>query len=42
MNISNVPTCGIVAFSIDIDSWNRLELGKAKFLFFDFPKSKEL
>jgi phosphohistidine phosphatase len=39
MNIDNVPTCGVVAFSLDIESWQRIDFGKAKFLFFDFPKN---
>lgn len=39
--IDNVPTCGIVAFTFDVDSWQRISFGKGRFLFFDFPKSKE-
>jgi phosphohistidine phosphatase len=38
--IDNIPTCGIVAFSIDIDSWKKLDFGNAHFLFYDYPKSK--
>lgn len=39
--IGNVPTCGVVAFSFDVPSWNRIESGSGQFLFFDFPKSKD-
>jgi phosphohistidine phosphatase len=39
--IDNVPTCGVVAFSIEINDWAALKPGSARFLFFDFPKSKE-
>lgn len=38
--IDNVPTCGVVCFTFDIDHWKEAEFGKAKFVFFDFPKSK--
>lgn len=41
MDIDNVPTCGIVAFEIPVDSWKELKWGIGKFLFFDYPKSKE-
>jgi phosphohistidine phosphatase len=40
-DIENIPTCGIVAFKLDISSWKDLTWGKGKFLFFDYPKSKE-
>jgi phosphohistidine phosphatase len=36
--IDNVPTCGIVAFNIPVDSWKKMEFGKGDFLFFDYPK----
>lgn len=41
LDIDNVPTCGIVAFELDIDSWSKASWGKGKMLFFDFPKSRE-
>jgi phosphohistidine phosphatase len=41
LDIDNVPTCGIVAFRIDCDSWKEVSWGKGKLLFFDYPKSKE-
>jgi phosphohistidine phosphatase len=39
MNIDNVPTCGVVAFSFDMESWQRIDFGNGKFLFFDYPKN---
>lgn len=41
MDIDNVPTCGVVAFEIKINSWKNLDWGIGKFLFFDYPKSRE-
>jgi phosphohistidine phosphatase len=39
--IHNIPTCGIVACSLNIDSWKGIDWGKGKLDFFDFPKSKK-
>jgi phosphohistidine phosphatase len=39
-SIDNIPTCGIVAFSIKTESWQKVRFGDSDFLFFDFPKSK--
>ena len=41
LDIDNVPTCGVVAFELDIDSWKNAAWGKGKIKFFDYPKSKE-
>lgn len=41
MDIDNVPTCGVVAFSLNIDSWKDVNWGTGKVIFFDYPKSKE-
>ncbi len=41
LDIDNVPTCGVVAFQFNFDSWKDLDWGKGKLLFFDYPKSKE-
>ena len=41
LKIDNIPTCGVVAFQCDIESWKRIDFGKGKLLFFDYPKSKE-
>ena len=40
-DIDNVPTCGIVAFQFNIDSWKHLTWGIGNLLFFDYPKSRE-
>jgi phosphohistidine phosphatase len=40
-DIDNIPTCGIAAFQLDIDSWKDINWGKGRMLFFDYPKSKE-
>ena len=40
-DIDNVPTCGVVAFEFNLDSWKDVDWGKGKMLFFDYPKSKE-
>lgn len=40
-NMINIPTCGVAAFSFHIQSWSRVEPGNGKFLFFDYPKSKD-
>jgi phosphohistidine phosphatase len=39
--IDNVPTCGIVACSLPIDSWKDLEWKQAKIEFFDYPKMEK-
>lgn len=41
LDIDNVPTCGVVAFQFDVDTWKDITWGKGKMLFFDYPKSKE-
>jgi phosphohistidine phosphatase len=41
LDIDNIPTCGIVAFELNIESWKDAAWGKGKILFFDYPKSKE-
>jgi phosphohistidine phosphatase len=39
-NIDNIPTCGIVAFALQIDSWKDVSWGRGKMLFFDYPKAQ--
>ena len=39
--IDNLPTCAVVSFKINTDSWRKIQMGEAKFVFFDYPKSKE-
>ncbi len=38
VDIDNVPTCGIVAFQLNIDSWSEISWGKGTMVFFDYPK----
>jgi phosphohistidine phosphatase len=38
--IDNIPTCGIVAFTFQTDDWKKIDWGKGKMLFFDYPKSR--
>jgi phosphohistidine phosphatase len=40
-DIDNVPTCGVVAFQFDTETWRSVDWGKGKMWFFDYPKSKE-
>lgn len=41
IDIDNIPTCGIVAFSFQTDNWRDIGWGSGEFLFFDFPKSRD-
>lgn len=41
LDIDNLPTCGVVAFELDIQSWKDAAWGKGKISFFDYPKSRE-
>ncbi len=36
--IYNMPTCGVYAIQIEIDSWKDFETGEKLFLFFEYPK----
>jgi phosphohistidine phosphatase len=36
--LGNVPTCGIVAISFDVEQWSEVSGGAGKLLFFDYPK----
>ncbi|HYF67564.1 MAG TPA: histidine phosphatase family protein [Ohtaekwangia sp.] len=38
LDIENIPTCGIVAFSIPVDTWKDVTWGSGKILFYDYPK----
>lgn len=40
LSIDNIPTCGIVAFQIDINNWAELSWGAGQLLFFDYPKKQ--
>lgn len=39
--IENIPTCGVVAFALDVNAWQDIQFGTGKFLFFDYPKSED-
>jgi phosphohistidine phosphatase len=39
INIDNIPTCGIAAFSLPVESWKDVTWKSAKLAFFDYPKS---
>jgi phosphohistidine phosphatase len=41
LDIDNIPTCGIVTFHLNVDSWKDVNWGKGKIVFFDYPKSRE-
>lgn len=38
--IDNVPTCGVTACSLDIQSWDEASWKKGVLTFFDYPKKK--
>jgi phosphohistidine phosphatase len=39
--IDNIPTCGIAACELDIESWKEIKEGIGKLLFYDYPKSSK-
>jgi len=41
LDIDNIPTCGVAAFSFPGDQWKDVAWGEGEFLFFDFPKSRD-
>jgi phosphohistidine phosphatase len=41
LDIDNIPTCGVIAFQLNIDSWKDASWGKGKMLFFDYPKNQK-
>jgi len=38
--IVNIPTTGVVACSVSIQSWNQIDWGKGELFLFDYPKNK--
>jgi phosphohistidine phosphatase len=40
-DIDNVPTCGVVACAINVQSWDEAGKGKGSVIFFDYPKRKD-
>jgi len=39
--IINIPTCGLIELSLDIEHWADAEMGKAELVDFDFPKKPQ-
>ena len=39
--ITELPTCGVFAVSVDIYSWKDFRQAEKKFLFFDYPRLEE-
>jgi phosphohistidine phosphatase len=39
-DIDNIPTCGVVACSLNIHAWDELTWKKGVILYFDYPKKK--
>ncbi len=39
--IDNVPTCGVVCFRFQSDTWKEIKFNGGELVFFDFPKSKD-
>jgi phosphohistidine phosphatase len=40
--IMNIPTAGVVAGKLNIDSWSQVSVGCGEMLFFDFPKKSKV
>lgn len=40
ISIDNIPTCGVVEATLNIDSWKEISLGCGKMVSFDYPKKK--
>jgi len=36
--IDNIPTCGIVKITFDVDNWKEIAPSKGELIFFDYPK----
>jgi phosphohistidine phosphatase len=36
--IENIPTCGVVAFSLNINKWDEINKNNSKVIFFEYPK----
>lgn len=40
-DIDNIPTCGVVACSLNVSSWDEANSKNASVIFFDYPKKKK-
>lgn len=41
MDLDNLPTCGVVAFTLPVERWQDITWGSGKIIFFDYPKLKD-
>ena len=41
LELVNVPTCGVVFISFDVQSWSEVEYGCGNLTFFEYPKKAE-
>jgi phosphohistidine phosphatase len=39
--IDNIPTCGVIAFRFNSETWKQIDFGKGDMILYDFPKSKD-
>jgi phosphohistidine phosphatase len=39
--IGNLPTCGVVAFKLPVESWKDVQWSKGELIFYDYPKNKD-
>jgi phosphohistidine phosphatase len=39
--IDNIPTCGVVALTFNVDNWSNVDWKKGKMIFYDYPKSRD-
>ena len=40
VDIYNVPTCGIVAYTLTLQTWQEVRWARAELLFFDYPRKQ--
>ena len=39
--IDNVPTCGLLCFDCDVDSWSNWSPNSCRFVYYDYPKNPD-
>ena len=42
MNLNNIPTCGVFACEFASETWQTIQYGQGKLLFYDYPKNMAL
>jgi phosphohistidine phosphatase len=40
-SIGNIPTCGVVAFELPVESWKAVKWKMGELVFYDYPKNKD-